>query len=479
MGLWTRKTLSAIQNEPDLGPIKLNRSLGAFNLMLLGIGSIIGAGLFSITGIAAAQNAGPAITFSFIIAAIACAFVALCYSELATMIPVSGSAYTYAYATMGQLIAWIIGWDLVLEYAIGATAVSISWSAYVVSLLHDFNIFLPDSILASPWQPVHYPDGTNVYGIFNLPAALIVVVLSGLLIIGIKQAAFVNGLIVFIKVMVIFVFITIGFFYINPSNYVPYIPENQGVFGEYGWSGILRGAGVVFFAYIGFDAVSTASQEAKNPQKGVPIGIIGSLIVCTVLYILFSIVLTGLVNFKDLDVAAPVAKAINQTPYRWLNHTIKIAIVAGLTSVILVFLMAQSRIFYTMSKDRLLPSIFSTLHPKFKSPWISHLLLMVLVGLLAGLAPLTVISHMTSIGTLLAFVIVCIGVLILRYTHPEFPRSFRVPWVPLVPILGISICLLMMFSLGITNWIRLLVWLAIGLFIYFFYGRKNSDVTRP
>jgi APA family basic amino acid/polyamine antiporter len=474
MGIWTKKTLTALQQEPDQGPIKLNRSLGSLNLMLLGIGSIIGAGLFSITGIAAAENAGPAITISFVISAIGCAFVALCYSELATMIPISGSAYTYAYATMGQLIAWIIGWDLVLEYAIGATAVSISWSAYVVSVLHDLNINLPDYLLASPWQPVHYPDGTDVYGIFNLPAAFVVVVLSLLLLLGIKQAAFVNGLIVFIKVLVILAFISIGFFYINPSNYVPFIPENHGVFGEFGWSGIMRGAGVVFFAYIGFDAVSTASQEAKHPQKGIPIGIIGSLLVCTILYISFAFIMTGLVNYQELNVAAPVAKAIAQTPYVWLNGIIKIAIVAGLTSVILVFLLGQSRIFFSMSRDRLLPPIFSTLHPKFRTPWRSHLILMLFVGILAGLAPLSEVGHMTSIGTLLAFVIVCIGVLILRYTDPEHVRPFKTPWVPFVPLMGIFICLAMMISLGVTNWIRLIVWLAIGLLFYFFYGRKKA-----
>lgn len=475
MGIWTKKTLEELQLEPDQGPIKLNRSLGPLHLMLLGIGSIIGAGLFSITGIAAAENAGPAITLSFVISAIACAFVALCYSELATMIPVSGSAYTYAYATMGQLIAWIIGWDLVLEYAIGATAVSISWSAYVVSILHDLNIYPPDYLLASPWQPVHYPDGTNVYGIFNVPAASIVILLSLLLLFGIKQAAFVNGIIVFIKVLVILTFISIGFFYINPTNYVPFIPENHGVFGEFGWSGIMRGAGVVFFAYIGFDAVSTASQEAKHPQKSIPIGIIGSLVVCTILYITFAIIMTGLVNYKELNVAAPVAKAIAHTPYVWLNGIIKIGIVGGLTSVILVFLLAQSRIFFSISRDGMLPKMFSSLHPKYQTPWRSHMILMIFVGILAGLAPLSEVGRMTSIGTLLAFVIVCTGVLILRYTDPDHPRPFKTPWVPFVPLMGILICLSLMGSLGITNWIRLLGWLAIGLLFYFFYGRKNTS----
>lgn len=473
MGIWTKKSLDSLLFNKEESH-KLKQKLGPFQLILLGIGAIIGAGLFSITGIAAAENAGPAITLSFLIAAAGCAFAGLCYSELSTMLPVAGSAYTYAYATMGELVAWIIGWDLVLEYAMGASAVSISWSAYIVSFLHDYNITLPTDLIASPWQPVRLPDGTLVYGLINIPAVIIVCGISGLLMIGIKESAFVNAIIVLIKVSIVIVFIAVGIFYIKPSNYVPFIPNNTGVFGEYGLSGILRAAGVVFFAYIGFDAVSTAAQETKNPQKAMPIGIIGSLIICTILYILFSFVMTGLVNYKDLKVAAPVALAIDQTPFLWLNSLIKLAILAGFTSVILVLLLGQSRIFYSMSKDGLLPPIFSDIHPRFHTPWRCNLILLFFVSTIGAFLPLSVVGHMTSIGTLLAFVIVSIGVLLLRYRHPEIPRSFRTPWVPFVPIMGIIICLTMMISLGWENWIRLLVWLLIGLLVYFFYSRRLS-----
>lgn len=474
MGLWTRKSISHIQPDEVEGTPHLNRSLTSLDLILLGIGVVVGAGLFTITGIAAAQNAGPAIVLSFIIAAIGCAFAGLCYSEMATMIPVSGSVYTYAYATMGEIIAWIIGWSLVLEYAIGAAAVSISWSGYLIAILQDYHIPIIPELAASPWQSLRLIDGSEVYGWINLPALLCVIAISGLLIKGIRESAFVNTLMVIIKVSVVLIFIIVGFFYINPENYHPFIPENTGTFGEFGFSGMMRAAGVVFFAYVGFDSISTAVQETKNPQKSIPIGIIGSLAICTALYILFSLVMVGLAHYSELNVAAPVAIAIDKTPFPWLHELVNLAILCGLTSVILVLLLGQSRIFYVMSKDGLLPPLFSRLHPTFHTPWYCNLVLMVMVGLFGAFAPLHVLGHMTSIGTLLAFVIVCACVLILRYRHPEFPRSFRTPWVPLVPILGMLVCLSMMISLGLDNWLRLVIWMAIGLVIYFCYGMRHS-----
>lgn len=474
MGLWSRKSIPAILADAHNGPHKLRRTLGISDLIMLGIGMIVGAGLFSITGIAAAENAGPAIVISFIIAAIGCAFAGICYSELATMIPVSGSAYTFAYATMGELPAWIIGWTLILEYAIGAATVAISWSAYVIALLDDLNIHFPRQWVASPWQPARLPSGEMVYGYINLPAVFIVVAITLLLIRGIKQSSFINAILVIIKVSVVIIFIGVGFSFINWANYDPFIPQNTGHFGEFGWSGIFRAAGIVFFAYIGFDAVSTAAQEAKNPQRDMPYGIIGSLIVCTILYILFSFVMVGLVNYKELGVAAPVALAIDQTPFWWLNWLVKLAILAGFSSVIIVLLLGQSRVFFAMARDGFLPSYFSDLHPKFQTPWKSNLLLCVFISLIAAFSSLELVGEMSSIGTLLAFVIVCLGVLILRYTQPEYPRPFRTPLVPLVPICGVLVCLSMMVSLQVDSWIRLILWTMIGLVIYAGYGRYHA-----
>jgi APA family basic amino acid/polyamine antiporter len=390
------------------------------------------------------------------------------------MIPIAGSAYTYAYASMGEFLAWVIGWSLVLEYAIGAATVSISWSAYLISVLQDFGINLPTQLIASPWQPVLMPDGSSAFGIINLPAMLIISLVSLFLIRGIRESALLNAIMVFIKVTVVLVFIAIGFFYINYDNYVPFIPTNTGNFGEYGWSGIMRAAATVFFAYIGFDAVSTAVQETKNPQTAVPIGILGSLLICTVLYILFAFVMTGLVKYTDLNVAAPVALAIEKTPFPWLIGLTKLAILAGLIAVMLVFLLGQSRIFYIMARDGLLPGLFSEIHPRYQTPWKSNLVLMAFVGLFGAFAPLSMVGHMTSLGTLLAYAIVCAGVMVLRYTDPDHPRPFKVPFVPLVPLVGIALCLLMMISLGLENWARLLIWLVIGLVIYFCYGKHHS-----
>ena len=475
MGLLTVKPLSRIKEESEGGAHSLKRTLGPGSLVALGIGAIIGAGLFSITGIAAANYAGPAIALSFVLAAIGCAFAGLCYSEFSTMIPIAGSAYTYAYATMGEFLAWVIGWDLVLEYAVGAATVSISWSSYVVTVLHNLGINLPPYLIASPWQPVQLPNGQLVHGLINLPAVFIICAVSTLLMIGIKESASVNAVVVVIKVAVVLVVIGVGVWFIKGANYTPFIPENTGKFGEFGWSGILRAAGVIFFAYIGFDAVSTAAQEAKNPQKDMPIGIIGSLVICTILYVAFAIVLTGLANYKEFkDAAAPVAVAIAYTPYKWLHPLVNLAVILGLTSVILVMLLGQSRVFFSMSRDGLLPKIFSEIHPKYRTPWRSNILFMIFVSLFSAFAPISVVGEMTSIGTLFAFVIVCAGIMIMRRTQPDVPRPFRTPWVPLVPILGILVNFAMMFGLGWTNWARLLGWLTIGLCIYFGYSRFHS-----
>ena len=471
--------MDALMNEAsETGSHTLKRTLGAGGLIALGIGAIIGAGLFSITGMAAANHAGPAITISFIVAAFGCLFAGLCYAEFASMIPVAGSAYTYSYATMGEFIAWIIGWDLVLEYAVGAATVGISWSRYLVKFLEGFDVILPHSLTVGPW------DG----GIINLPAVGIIILMSLLLIKGTKESATVNAVIVAIKVAVVLVFIILGWKYINETNYTPYIPDNTGNFGDFGFSGIIRAAAIVFFAYIGFDAVSTAAQETKNPKRNMPIGILGSLAICTVLYILFAHVMTGVVSysaFAGKDGIAPVAVAIDNmgttsaagvvTPdYPWLNRAIIVAILFGYSSVILVMLMGQSRVFFSMSKDGLIPKIFSVVNPKSQTPSKSNLLFMVFVSLFAAFVPARVVGEMTSIGTLFAFILVCIGIWVMRVKMPDIPRSFKTPLVPLVPILGIVVCLFMMVFLPADTWIRLLVWMLIGYDIYLVYGSKHS-----
>jgi APA family basic amino acid/polyamine antiporter len=394
------------------------------------------------------------------------------------MIPVAGSAYTYSYATLGEWLAWIIGWDLVLEYAVGAATVSISWSGYVVSLLHDFGIDLPPQFLAGPFEAVRLPDGRELSGVINLPAIFIIVVISLLLMAGIKESARTNAVIVVIKLVVVVVFIALGWAFINKANYTPYIPQNTGKFGEFGISGIMMGAGTIFFAYIGFDAVSTAAQEAKNPQRDMPIGIIGSLAICTVLYVLFAHVLTGIVPYTKLGVAAPVAVAVDQTPYAFLKLLVKFGIIAGFTSVILVMLLGQSRVFYSMSRDGLVPKVFSEIHPTMKTPWRSNLLFMLFVAPFSGFLPLKVVGHMTSIGTLFAFVIVCAAILVMRHKQPNVERPFKTPWVPLVPVLGIVANFSLMYSLGADNWIRLAVWLAIGQVVYFGYSRTHSHLAK-
>jgi len=447
----------------------------------LGVGAIIGAGLFSITGGAAAELAGPAITISFLIAAIGCCFAGLCYAEFASMIPVAGSAYTYSYATMGEFIAWIIGWDLVLEYAVAAATVSISWSRYLIKFLDGFGVHLPSSLAACPWEG----------GVVNLPAVFIVILMSLLLMRGTEGSTRFNSFIVALKIGVVLIFIFLGWQYINLDNYTPYIPENTGKFGAYGWTGILRAAAVVFFAFIGFDAVSTAAQEAKNPKRNMPIGILVSLVICTVLYFLFAHVMTGVANyteFKGHDGIAPVAIAIEHMghadasglihpDYPWLNRAIILAILAGYSSVIMVMLLGQSRVFYSMSKDGLLPKLFSEIHPKFRTPAKSNLLFLLLVSVFAAFVPSSVAGEMTSIGTLLAFILVCIGIIVLRKKMPNIPRAFKTPFVPFVPICGVLTCLSMMVFLPADTWIRLIVWMLIGLDIYAAYGMKNSKIA--
>ena len=456
-----------IAESAESGEGTLKRTLSSTSLVALGIGAIIGAGLFSLTGIAAADHAGPAVTLSFVLAAVGCAFAGLCYAEFASMIPVAGSAYTYSYATMGEFMAWVIGWDLVLEYALGAATVGVSWSGYFNKLLHEFGLEMP-LYLSKSFAEV---DGGGI----NLPAIVIVSLLSLMLIRGTKESASLNNILVIVKVCVVILFIALGWKFINPANHTPYIPKNTGVYGEFGISGIAAGAALVFFAFIGFDAVSTAAQEAKNPQKGMPIGILGSLVVCTILYVLFAHVMTGLVPFSVFKGdASPAATAFKVTGYGWLQMGLIIAILAGYTSVILVMLMGQSRVFYTMSKDGLLPKFFSSIHSKFRTPYKTNLFFMVFVSIFAGFVPVTELGHMVSIGTLFAFSLVCIGVMILRKTDPDRPRPFKTPLVPFVPIMGIVVCLYLMYSLPLEAWIRLAIWMALGIAIYFLYGKKNS-----
>jgi len=477
--LFRKKTILSLLTEASAtGNSTLKRRLGPFGLISIGVGVIIGAGLFSLTGIAAANNAGPAIILSFVLAAVCCSFNALCYAEFASMVPVAGSAYTYSYASLGELFAWIIGWDLILEYSVGAATVAISWSQYLVKFLGYFDIHLPQQLLLSPFESITAIDGTVIHGIINLPAILIVILITAVIIRGIKTSSIVTSILVVVKVSIVLVFIAVGWNYIQPANYHPFIPQNTGTFGELGISGIFRGAGVIFFVFIGFDIVATMAQETKNPKRNMPIGIIGSLVVCTVLFILFAYVMTGLANFTEFkNSAAPVAIAIAKTPYKWLVQLIVFAILIGYISVILVDLMGQSRVFFTMSRDGLLPKMFSVLHSKFQTPYKSNLLLCIFICLFAGFVPIRVVGEMTSIGTLLAFVLVCLGVLILRKTQPNAPRSFRTPFVPVVPILGIITSVVLMLALPLDTWIRLFVWLLIGLILYFTYGKKKSKLN--
>jgi APA family basic amino acid/polyamine antiporter len=480
MSLFIKKPLAQLMDQGGDSTSGLKRTLGAGNLIALGVGAIIGAGLFVRTADAAASAAGPAVIVSFIVAAIGCAFAGLCYAEFASMIPIAGSAYAYAYVTMGEFLAWIIGWALVLEYALASATVSIAWSEYLNNLLGG----------AIPYEWCHSPFETSaagVTGIVNFPALVILVILTLVLIKGTKESASLNAVIVFIKVAIVLIFIVIGWGFINEANYTPFlIPESapeHSSWNTFGWGGVLGGAGIVFFAFIGFDAVSTAAQEAKNPKRDMPIGILGSLLICTILYVLFSHVLTGVANWEDFKTAgkeASVAFAIKtyMPGYEWLGTLITVAILAGFSSVILVMLMGQSRVFYSMSKDGLVPKVFSELHPKFRTPFKSNAILLIFVGLFAGFVPGSVAGDLTSFGTLFAFVLVCVGIWVLRVKNPTAVRPFKTPLVPLVPILGILVCTGMIVSLGKDTLISAFIWMIAGLFIYFLYSKKNSILRK-
>jgi len=479
----TKPLNSLMREAEETGEHCLKRTLGPVNLTMLGIGAIIGAGLFVRTAAAIADRSGPSVTLAFIVAGIGCAFAGLCYAEFASMIPVAGSAYTYSYATMGEFVAWIIGWDLCLEYAVGAATVSIAWSEYFNRVLGWFGLQIPYAWCHSPLQTMG-----GIRGIINLPAIFILLLLTMLLIKGTKESAMVNGFIVVLKVAIVILVIALGWGFINPANHTPFIPPPsiyvtpEGITHHFGGiMGILGAAGVVFFAFIGFDAVSTAAQEARKPERDMPIGILGSLVICTVLYVLFAYVLSGVAtvqDFRSTGREASVAFAITKYMhgYEWLSKSVTVAILAGFSSVILVMLLGQTRVFYSMSKDGLVPKVFSDVHPRFRTPYKSNMLFFVFTGLFAGFLPEDIVGEMTSIGTLFAFILVCIGVWILRARRPDLPRAFKVRALPLVSILGVLVCGAMIFGLGWTNWLRLIVWLAIGLVFYFTYGIKNSKV---
>lgn len=501
--LTVTKSIEQLKAEAaSTGSHSLKRVLGPGQLVMLGIGDIIGAGIFVLAGLAAAQYGGPAIVLSFVLAAVACSFAALCYSEFASMLPVSGSAYTYAYATLGELAAWVIGCALTLEFAVGPAAVAVGWSGYVSSLLRDVGINVPPAFAAPTgtvlvetaprqWEVLAaVADRLAAQGIdpstlahetavFNGLAALIVLVMTAVLAVGIQESARVNAAIVVIKVSVIVVFIGACAAFVQPSNWTPFVPENAGEFGRYGYSGILRGAAVVFFAYMGFDSVTTAAQEAKNPQRDLPIGILGSLAGCTVLYILVAIVLTGVVRYTELNVPDPIAVGVDATGLGWLSPLIKLGAICGLSSVVLVGMLAQSRIFYTMANDGLLPPWVARIHPRFRTPYLTTLVTGTLIALLAAVTPIVVLGELVSMGTLLIFVIVCAGIIILRRTRPDLPRPFRTPGSPVVPLLGVVTCAYLMYGLPGDTWLRLLLWMGAGLVVYASYGWRHSQARRP
>jgi len=476
MSVFTKKSVAELRLEAERGTLR--RSLGRLNLTALGVGSIIGTGIFVLTGTAASQNAGPALVISMVIAGVACAFAGLCYAELASMIPVAGSAYTYAYATVGELFAWIIGWDLILEYALSMSTIAVGWSGYFVSLMRDVGWEVPAALTASPGVPVALVGGGVVAGVFNAPAAVIVLLVTALLVIGIRESANTNTLLVAIKSVVLVVFVAAGIAYVRRDNLTPFIPPNTGEFGHFGWSGILRGSAVMFFAYIGFDAVSTAAQEAKNPQRDMPFGILVSLGLCTVLYIAVAIVLIGIVPYTKLNVADPIAVGIEATGLTWFSPVVKVSALFGLFSTMLVQLLGQTRIFFSMSRDGLLPSLFGRVHPRFRTPHLSTIVTGVIVAVAAGLLPLTTLSQLVSMGTLLAFTLACIGIIILRRTSPSLERPFRTPGMPWVPVLGALTCVIQMVGLPWETWARLVVWLVLGMVVYVAYGRSHAAALR-
>jgi APA family basic amino acid/polyamine antiporter len=489
MSLFATKSIDKLKAEAEAsGEHTLKRALGPVNLVTLGIGAIIGTGIFVLTGQAAAQRAGPAIVISMVIAGLVSALAGLCYSEFASTVPIAGSAYTYGYATLGEFIAWIIGWDLILEYALGAATVAVGWSGYLVSILNDFGIQFPAALSAAPGIIVQTESG-EVTAVFNLPAVIITFIVTTLLVIGIKESANVNSAIVIIKVAVIVMIIAFGAIFVNAAFLDPFIPENTGKFGEFGWSGIMRGAGVIFFAYIGFDAVSTAAQEAKNPQKDMPWGILGSLAICTLLYVLVSGVMVGLVPYQQLSGAAPMAVAVDAARQQsvgtvWesimslMPFLVKLGAIAGLSSTMVVMMLGQPRIFYSMGKDGLLPGWASKVHTKFRTPYITTIVTGVLVSIAAGFTPIGVLGELVSIGTLFAFVIVSVGVIFMRYRRPDLHRPFKTPFVPVVPILSAIASIALMASLPRETWERLVIWMVIGIVIYFAYGYRNSKLKQ-
>jgi APA family basic amino acid/polyamine antiporter len=485
------KSIALLRAEAlAVGEGTLKKTLSALNLAALGVGAIIGAGIFVLTGLAAARYAGPAVPVSFLLTGVACSFAALCYAEMAAAVPVAGSAYTYAYATLGELMAWIIGWDLVLEYSMGASTVGVGWSGYFVELLKDFGVKLPASITSAPFRWCESSDvaahagvcaggtGLHATGAFmNFPAVAVVVLMTVVLVVGIKESATVNNIIV-LKVGIILLFLGVGVAYIRAANYRPFIPANTGEFGHYGVSGVLRGAGLIFFAYIGFDAVSTAAQEAKNPQRDMPVGIIGSLALCTILYMLVSAALTGMIPYTELDVPHPVGYAVEHVPgMHWMAWMVNLAAVLGLASVVLVMLLGQARVFYSMSRDGLLWPWVGRVHPRFRTPWLTQIVVGAFAAAFAGMFPIELLGELVNIGTLLAFVLVCAGIVVLRRTRPDLPRPFKTPLVPAVPILGALMCLGLMLTLPLDTWIRLGLWMAVGLAIYFGYGRRHSTLA--
>ena len=477
--LFRKKDVIAMIHEAGTNESGLQRSLTASNLVMLGIGAIVGTGIFVITGQAAAQYAGPALTVSFVISALGCVFAGFCYAEFAAMIPVSGSVYSYSYATMGEFLAWFIGWDLILEYLFACSTVAVGWSGYMQSLLQGWGVHLPHHLTQPTLEHLN-GEWTLTGSLFNFPAVCIVTIITVLLLGGVRQSAWVNNVIVAIKVTVILLFIGFGLSYVDTSNWVPYIPENTGEFGHFGWSGILRGAAVVFFAYLGFDALSTAAQETRHPQRDMPRGILISLAVCALLYIAVTAVLTGIVKYDQLNVDAPIALAFDRagTGLAWMSPFIKLGAIAGISSVILVMMMGQSRIYYSISRDGLLPAMFSKVNVKRGVPQNATVFAGIATAVIAGIFPLNVLSELVSIGTLMAFAIVCISVMVLRRTHPELNRPFKVPLVWIIPSLGAFFCILQMLSLPWATWLRLIFWTLAGIVFYFVYGKRNSHLER-